>query len=76
MLFGGREPREVSPVPRTIGARKHIGISKKRTEDPLILMGKARYVDDISMPGMREVAFLRSSHAHAYIKSIHLDKAR
>ncbi len=66
----------MSPVPRTIGARKHIGISKKRTEDPLILMGKARYVDDISMPGMREVAFLRSSHAHAYIKSIHLDKAR
>jgi len=58
------------------GATKYVGISRKRTEDPLILMGKAKYVDDISLPGMLEVAFLRSSHAHADIKHINLDKAK
>ncbi|MDB6084412.1 MAG: aldehyde oxidase and xanthine dehydrogenase molybdopterin binding protein, partial [Gammaproteobacteria bacterium] len=46
------------------------------SEDPLILMGKAKYVDDISLPGMVEIAFLRSSHAHAEIKLINLDKAK
>jgi carbon-monoxide dehydrogenase large subunit len=59
-----------------IGATKHIGVSRKRTEDPLILMGKARYVDDIKLPGMVEVAFLRSSHAHAEIVRVYLDKAK
>ena len=60
----------MSSVPRMKGATKHIGISRKRTEDPLILMGKAKYVDDISLPGQVEVAFLRSSHAHADIKRV------
>ncbi len=63
-------------VPRMIGATKHIGVSRKRTEDPLILMGKAKYVDDIKLPGMLEVAFLRSSHAHADIKHVNLEKAK
>src|ERR1700727_722801 len=63
-------------VPRMMGATKHIGVSRKRTEDPLILMGKARYVDDIKLPGMVEVAFGRSSHAHANIVRVNLDKAK
>ena len=62
-------------VPRMVGATKHIGVKRKRTEDPLILMGKAKYVDDIELPGMVEVAFLRSSHAHAWIKYVDLEKA-
>ena len=66
----------MSTVPRTVGATKHIGMRRKRNEDPLILMGQAKYVDDIDLPGMLEVAFVRSSHAHAEILSIDLDKAR
>jgi carbon-monoxide dehydrogenase large subunit len=63
-------------VPRMMGATKHIGVSRKRTEDPLILMGKAKYVDDIKLHGMLEVAFLRSSHAHAEIRSVNLERAK
>ena len=62
-------------VPRMTGATKYIGVSRKRSEDPLILMGKAKYTDDIHIPGMVEVAFLRSTHAHADIDRIDLEKA-
>ena len=58
------------------GVTKYIGVSRKRTEDPQLLMGQAKYVDDIKIPGMLEVAFLRSTHAHARIKSLKLEEAR
>ncbi|MDB6087623.1 MAG: carbon monoxide dehydrogenase large chain [Gammaproteobacteria bacterium] len=60
---------------RVIGATKHIGVSRKRVEDPLMLMGKAKFVADIQLDGMLEIAFLRSSHAHAQISRIDLEKA-
>jgi carbon-monoxide dehydrogenase large subunit len=63
-------------VPQIGGVTRHIGVNRRRTEDPLVLMGKATYVDDIHIPGMVEVAFLRSTHAHADIKRIDLSKAR
>ena len=66
----------MSMVPGMTGATKHIGMKRKRTEDPLILMGKAKYVDDIELPGMLEIAFLRSTHAHADIVRVDLEKAR
>ena len=66
----------MKPLPRMTGATKHIGVSRKRSEDPQVLMGKAKYVDDIALPGMLEVAFLRSSHAHADIEHVDLEKAR
>lgn len=66
----------MNTVPRMKGATKYIGVSRKRSEDPLILMGKAKYVDDITLPGMLEIAFLRSSHSHADIKRINLEKAK
>lgn len=58
------------------GVTKYIGVPRKRSEDPQILMGKAKYVDDIKLPGMLEVAFFRSSHAHATIKNLKLDVAK
>ena len=63
-------------VPRMVGATKQIGVKRKRIEDPLILLGKARYVDDIHFPDMLEVAFLRSTHAHADIVHIDFTKAK
>src|ERR1700753_1908862 len=68
--------RMSSTLGKMKGATKHIGISRKRTEDPLILMGKAKYVDDISLPGQVEIAFLRSTHAHADITRVELAKAK
>ncbi len=42
----------------------------KRNEDPRLLTGRALYVDDVHLPGMLHVAFVRSQHAHARIRSI------
>ncbi len=41
-----------------------------RLEDLALLTGKGRYVDDIHLPGMLEVAFVRSPHGHATFSSI------
>ena len=46
------------------------GQSVKRLEDPDLLRGKGRFVDDISLPNMLEAAFVRSPHAHASIRAI------
>jgi hypothetical protein len=52
-----------------------IGKSMKRVEDPRMLAGKGRYIDDIVLPNMAHAAVLRSPHAHARIKSIDTAKA-
>ena len=52
------------------------GKSIARLEDPPLLRGEGRFVDDITLPGMVHVAFIRSSFAHAKILSIDCDAAR
>src|SRR5919108_4497711 len=52
-----------------------LGASIKRKEDPRLLTGEARYLDDIQLPGMVYAAILRSPYAHAKIKGINKDKA-
>ncbi|OGQ79368.1 MAG: hypothetical protein A3F90_01480 [Deltaproteobacteria bacterium RIFCSPLOWO2_12_FULL_60_19] len=47
-----------------------IGASIRRVEDPLLVTGKGCYVDDIQLPGMLHIAFLRSPYPHAKIISI------
>lgn len=49
---------------------KGLGTSRKRVEDSRFTQGKGNYVDDIKMPGMLYGDFVRSQHAHAYVKSI------
>ena len=46
-----------------------------RLEDMALLTGKGRYVDDIHLPGMLEVAFVRSPHGHAPYQSINATAA-
>jgi carbon-monoxide dehydrogenase large subunit len=48
----------------------------KRNEDPRLLTGRALFVDDVHLPGMLHVAFLRSDLAHARINSIDVSAAR
>ena len=31
------------------GGTKYIGVPRKRSEDPMMLMGQAKYVDDITL---------------------------
>ena len=40
---------------------KWIGKSMKRVEDPRLLTGQGRYIDDIDLPNMLHAAVLRSS---------------
>jgi carbon-monoxide dehydrogenase large subunit len=51
-------------------SRQVFGKSEKRLEDPALLRGRGRFIDDISIPGMLEAAFVRSPHAHAEIQGI------
>src|SRR5262245_37346431 len=44
---------------------KLFGASLKRFEDPRLLRGQATFVEDLRLPGLRHVAFVRSVHAHA-----------
>src|SRR5262245_47966960 len=47
-----------------------IGASVQRKEDDRFLRGKGQFVGDIRMPGMRDVAFVRSPVAHARLRRI------
>jgi aerobic carbon-monoxide dehydrogenase large subunit len=59
-----------------IVAERYTGASIKRSEDPRILTGAGRYVDDIKLPGMLHAAFVRSPLAHAGVLSVDVSAAR
>jgi carbon-monoxide dehydrogenase large subunit len=53
-----------------------IGQGVSRFEDPRLLQGGGRYVDDLVLPGMAFGCVLRSPHAHARIRAIDCDRAK
>jgi CO/xanthine dehydrogenase Mo-binding subunit len=53
-----------------------IGDSIPRVEDLRLLTGKGQYTDDITLPGMQYLVFVRSPHAHARIRSIDISAAK
>jgi aerobic carbon-monoxide dehydrogenase large subunit len=54
----------------------YLGARVTRNEDPQLLMGRGRYVDDVRLPRMAHAAVLRSPHAHARIRAIDTRRAR
>ncbi len=54
----------------------YIGRSVPRPNARKLVEGSARYVDDVSLPRMLHVAFVRSPHAHAAILSIDASAAK
>jgi aerobic carbon-monoxide dehydrogenase large subunit len=48
----------------------HVGQAMRRKEDPRMITGRGRYIDDISVPGTLWMALVRSPEAHARIVSI------
>jgi aerobic carbon-monoxide dehydrogenase large subunit len=54
---------------------RYLGAEVQRMEDPRLLTGHGRYVDDVTMAGMLEAAFLRAPLAHAKIRSIDTSRA-
>ena len=53
-----------------------LGAKVRRREDVRLVTGRGRYVADVMLPGMLDVAVLRSPHAHARIVAIEADEAR
>jgi carbon-monoxide dehydrogenase large subunit len=54
---------------------KFVGKPVKRVEDPRLISGEAKYLDDVQLPGMLHAVVLRSPHAHARINSIDVSRA-
>ncbi len=52
-----------------------MGHAIKRKEDPRFIQGHGNYVDDIKLPGMLHLDFVRSTYAHAKITRINAEKA-
>lgn len=52
-----------------------IGARLPRKEDDRYLRGRGEFIADIKLPGLCEVAFLRSPLAHARIRGIHVPEA-
>lgn len=55
---------------------KWVGKPIRRNEDPRLITGQGRYLDDIRISGTKSVAFVRSVHAHARIAGIDLSRVR
>ena len=54
----------------------YIGRSVPRPNLARLTQGRAQYVSDVTLPRMAHVAFVRSPHAHARIKSIETAAAK
>jgi carbon-monoxide dehydrogenase large subunit len=54
----------------------YVGSRLKRPDDPRILTGRGRYVDDVVLPRMLHAVFVRSPHAHARIARCEVAPAR
>ncbi|WP_441231964.1 xanthine dehydrogenase family protein molybdopterin-binding subunit [Tardiphaga sp. 215_C5_N2_1] len=63
------DPASIELRPKLVGQRI------KRTEDPRLLTGCGRYVDDITPSGTLHLAIRRSDQPHARIKSIDVGEA-
>src|SRR3712207_9154528 len=51
-------------------AKRYVGGGVLRKEDPELLTGEARFIDDIALPGMVWVGVVRSPFAHARINGV------
>src|SRR3954471_22248532 len=60
----------------TAPASPWVGRPIKRKEDPRLIMGRARYIDDINVTGQLWASFVRSPEAHATITSIDTSGAK
>jgi len=55
---------------------RYVNARVPRNEDARLLTGRARFVDDVQLPGMLHVAFVRSEHAHARLIEVDASAAR
>ncbi|MCC6777625.1 MAG: xanthine dehydrogenase family protein molybdopterin-binding subunit [Hyphomicrobiales bacterium] len=67
MHSGDAEPSSLS---------SYLGRSVPRLEDDRLLRGRGRFVEDIALPGLLQVAFVRSPIAHGRVHAIDSARAR
>jgi aerobic carbon-monoxide dehydrogenase large subunit len=60
----------------TFPAGSLVGAPVRRVEDPDLLTGRGTYIDNLSIDGMLELAFVRSTVAHARLESVDTSAAR
>ena len=60
----------------TTEAQRYVGGGVLRKEDPELITGQARFIDDITLPGMVWLGIVRSPYAHARITSVDVTRAR
>src|SRR5438552_3560563 len=64
------------PGGATLPRMPHVGAPIKRPADPRLLTGRGRYVDDLTLPRMVHIAFVRSPHPHATITTLDVSAAQ
>ena len=62
-------------TPTEIQVGQIVGTSVDRKEDMALLTGRAKYVDDMSVPGMVWMSVVRSPYAHARIRGVDVSGA-
>jgi carbon-monoxide dehydrogenase large subunit len=55
--------------------RALVGTAVRRKEDPELLTGQARYIDNLTVPGMVWAYVVRSPYAHARVRNVDLSAA-
>ena len=60
----------------TQAAERELGRARLRKEDARLVTGQTNWTDNITLPGMLHMAFMRSPHAHARITNVDLRAAR
>jgi carbon-monoxide dehydrogenase large subunit len=60
----------------TVTAASEIGKRRTRKEDARLVTGQTNWTDNIQLPGLLHVAFLRSPQAHARIQRVDVSGAR
>ncbi|HEY5855857.1 MAG TPA: xanthine dehydrogenase family protein molybdopterin-binding subunit [Aldersonia sp.] len=62
--------------PQSAAAEHEVGRARLRKEDDHLITGRAKWTDNLTLPGMLHVALLRSPAAHARIASIDTSAAK
>jgi carbon-monoxide dehydrogenase large subunit len=65
----------MATVAEEITLGRIVGASAERKEDRALLTGRARYVDDMRLPGMVWMSIVRSPYAHARIERVDVSGA-
>ena len=63
-------------MPMDANSRFAIGQPVSRKEDPVLLRGKGRYSDDLSLPGQVYGVMVRSRYAHGLVRALDTAEAR